>query len=214
MALTLELAQTVAIGAFNPSIITPDWLVRFGVYPKEGEYGVRLVPLDGGVAFDFEVESGSVQWQVDLQRLSVSTSDPGFDCGQAISRVLKLLPHTPVQAIGHNFHFSMSREEWEDRPAPMLGHVGLASFPDAEQVRWGGVFRLEGVRAEVSLIQESEAVAILFNHHRAIDLVKARQEPNADGQIAPAREAAGQFQADFQASREMFQKLFEMETLE
>ena len=38
MALTLELAQTVAIGAFNPYVITPESLVRFGICTQgEGE---------------------------------------------------------------------------------------------------------------------------------------------------------------------------------
>ncbi len=204
---TLELAQTVAIGAFNPYIITPEWLVRFGFYSKDEEVNVRPVLLGEGTAFDF----GCVQWQVDHQRLSVASSGRSVDCGETVSRVLALLPHTPVKALGHNFHFSASKEEWGGRPAPMLGGRGLEDFEDAEQVRWVGAFRRGETRIEATLAYEAEAVAILLNHHRTMNLELARRAETAEAQIAQARRAAERFRDDFEVSRGLLQSFFEIE---
>jgi hypothetical protein len=210
--LTLELAQTVAIGAFNPYVITPDWLVRFGVYQRKGDCSVRLVPLGGGAAFDFDFESMQVQWQVDNQRLSVASSDRSVDCGVTVSDVLALLPHTPVQAIGHNFHFTASNEEWGRRPAPMLGHKKLEDFAGAEQVRWVGTFHRGETRVEMTLAYEADAVAILLNHHRTMNIELARKADTAEKQIEEAKEAAKKFREDFEVSRELLRSLFEVES--
>ena len=207
MPLTLELAQTVAIGAFNPYVITPEWLVRFGFYPTNEDAEVRPVLLGEGSAFEF----GCVQWQVDNQRLSVTSSDRSVDCGATVSRVLSLLPHTPVKALGHNFHFSATRQEWGGRPAPALGRRGLDDFEDAEQVRWVGAFRRGETRIEATLAYEADAVAILLNHHRTMNSELARRAATAEDQIAQARRAAERFRDDFETSRELLRSLFEME---
>ena len=134
---TLELAQTVAIGAFNPYVITPGWLVKYGICTRDEEVNIRMVPLGEGASFDF----GLVEWQVDGQKLGVSSASATIDCGGMVSQVLDLVPHTPVRAIGHNFHFTASRAEWGDRPRPNLGDRGLEDLDGAEQVRWSGIFR-------------------------------------------------------------------------
>ena len=209
MALTLELAQTVAIGAFNPYVITPEWLVRFGICTQaEGEeINIRLVAIGDGAAFRF----GTVDWQVDNQRLSVSTGARDFDCGRAVARVLELLPHTPVQAVGNNFHFSATKEDWAARPSPTLGRLHLDDIEGAEQVRWAGVLRRGDAKIEATLAYEQDAVAILFNHHRTMNLEMVRRATRAEEQVAEARSAAEKFREDFGLSRELLRSYFEME---
>ena len=207
MPLTLELAQTVAIGAFNPYVITPEWLARFGIHPKNEEVKVWLVALGEGAAFELD----GVQWQVDNRRLCVASSDRNIDCGQKVSQVLELLPHTPVQALGHNFHFSASKEEWGSRPAPMLGSQGFSGFSDVEQVRWVGAFHRGETRIEATLAYEVDAVAVLLNHHRTMDSERARQASTPQEQIAQAREASEKFREDFEVSRELLRRFFAME---
>jgi hypothetical protein len=152
-----------------------------------------------------------VGWQVDNQRLSVASSDRSVDCGETVSRVLTLLPHTPVKALGHNFHFSATKQEWGERPAPMLGGRGLEDFEDAEQVRWVGAFHRGETRIEVTLAYEADAVAILLNHHRTMNFELARRAERAEDQIAQARRAAERFRDDFEVSRELLRSFFEME---
>ena len=209
MALTLELAQTVAIGAFNPYVITPEWLVRFRICAQgEGdEVNIRLVVIGEGAAFRF----GAVDWQVDNQRLSVSTGTQDFDCGGAVSSVLKLLPHTPVHAVGNNFHFSATKQDWGTRPAPSLGKLQLDDIEGAEQVRWAGALRRGDAKIEATLAYEHEAVAILFNHHRTMNLGRVRLATKPEEQVAEARSAAERFRGDFDLSRELLRSYFEME---
>jgi len=203
----LELAQTVAIGAFNPYIITPEWLVRFGFYLRDDEVKIRMVPLGEGASFEFR----RVQWQVDNQRLIVSSTDRTVDCGGTVSKVLDLLPHTPVQAVGHNFHFSATKEEWGDRPAPVLGQKSFHDLEDAEQVRWVGVFLRGETRIEATLAYELDAVAIMLNHHRNMNLESARKAQTLQQQISQAKNAAEKFREDFESSRTLLRSLFEME---
>ena len=203
----LEQAQTVAVGAFNPYVITPPWLVKFGICAREDESNVRMVPLGEGAAFEF----GPAEWQVDGQRLSVSSVDRAVDCGDLVSRVLALLPHTPVRAVGHNFQFTATKAEWGGHPSPRLGRRGLDELEGADQVRWSGVFRRGDARLEVTLAHESEVVAVLFNFHRIMDMDMASAAATADGQIAQARDAAMKFRADFEHSRELLRSFFEME---
>lgn len=207
MPLTLDLAQTVAIGAFNPYLISPDWLVKYGICP-EGNVELRLAALGGAASFRF----GTVSWDVNNQRLIVSSSKASDDCGQIVSQVLRLLPHTPVRAVGHNFHFSASRHDWGDRPVPVLGGKRLEDFDQAEQARWVGVFHHPPeVRIEVALACVREAVAVLFNHHRNLDLEQARKAQGPEEQIRPATMAAEKFRVDFDASLRLLQSLFEVE---
>ena len=201
------MAQTVAIGAFNPYIVTPGWLVRYGFYGQIGVVNIQLVPIGEGAAFTF----GSTRWQVDNQRLSVSSSDRNVDCGGLVSRVLQLLPHTPVGAVGHNFHFVTTKEDWAVRPTPRLGSRSLFDLEDAEQERWVGAFRRDGVRIEATLACEVDAVAVLFNHHRTMNLERMFEAKTAEEQIQPAIAAAQLFQADFAVSRSLLRSLFEME---
>lgn len=207
MPVTLELAQTVAIGAFNPYVITPAWLVKYEICTRDEEVNVRMVPLGEGASFIF----GTVEWQVDSQKLSVSSPTQSLDCGNLVSLVLDLLPHTPVRAVGHNFHFTAPKAEWQDRPSPRLGERGMEELDGAEQVRWSGAFRRNDARLEVTLAFEVELVAILFNYHRNIDLEMASEAPNPQSQIAQARQAAKEFQTDFRHSRGLLKSLFKME---
>ena len=143
---------------------------------------------------------GLVEWQVDGQKLGVSSASEAVDCGRMVSQVLDLVPLTPVRAIGHNFHFTASRAEWEDRPRPTLGDRGLENLEGAEQVRWSGIFRYGDARLEVTVAYEADLVAVLLNYHRNMDLERAAAAPKAEDQIAQAREAAGRFREDFEHS--------------
>ncbi len=196
MALTLELAQTVAVGPFNPHIITPGWLVRWNVLPDQ-EVNIRMAAVTDGAAFRF----GRLEWQVDPRRLMVSSQTMDDDCGHYVSEVLRLLPHTPVRAVGHNFHFGGSLEDWGERPLPVLGQRSFEGLDQAEEVRWMGVFRRGDVRIEMTLGRSPSTVVVLFNFHR-------NTEPH---NIEQAQAAAQLFRQDYEASRTMLRDLLGQE---
>src|SRR5271166_6274738 len=117
VALRLEDAQTLALGPFNPHIITPEWLVKNEVCRDE-EVEIRFTPMSHGMAFNFK----KVKWQVDSRTLMVSSSEK--NCGDLVSRVMALLHHTPIKAVGNNFHYACGREQWGQSPLPMIGTKG------------------------------------------------------------------------------------------
>jgi hypothetical protein len=196
MPLSLQNAQTLAVGPFNPHIIVPDWLLNNKVC-EDGEVEVRLLPLSQGMAFNF----GDVQWQVDFRHLFVSSRKA--DCGALVAKVLSLLIHTPVRAVGNNFHYACSSKEWGNSPLPMLGPNApdlTAVVGQIEQTRWSCVFRAKDeTRVEVTVAREEQDVVVLFNFHRETK------------DAAAAATAAGQFAEDSRQSRDLIRRLFGQE---
>jgi hypothetical protein len=193
VALNLEKAQTLAIGPFNPHIINPEWLVNEGLCEDE-EVEVRFYPLQQGLAFSFK----DVKWQVEFRLLSVESRSA--NCGELVAKVIEKLPHTPVQAVGHNFHYAGSKDSWGNSPLPMLGSTAREALRDVggiEQTRWTGVFGIDGVRVEVTIAYEDPGIVVLFNFHR-----KAQS-------TAEATAAARQFEQDQRKSRELLDRLFQ-----
>jgi hypothetical protein len=164
--LSLETAQTLALGHFNPHIITPEWLVKNKVC-DDAEVELRFGPVLGpGLAFRFK----EVQWLIDFQMLSVSSRKE--NCGDLVAKVVGRLPHTPVRAVGNNFNYACVKKDWGASPLPMIGDRrfgGLEEVGRVEQSRWACVIRNDDVRIEVTVAEVVEAetgMAVLFNFHR------------------------------------------------
>lgn len=195
MPLSLENAQTLALGPFNPHIIMPEWLVKNGVCADE-EVEIRFQPLSQGLAFSFK----DVQWQIDFRLLMVASRKE--NCGDIVAKVVGLLPHTPVRAVGNNFHYACTKEDWGGRPLPMVDGSGLAELDDlgrVEQTRWACVMRSEDVRIEATVAMDEPGMAVLFNFHRE---TRSAQE---------AQRAAEYFEADHRKTQELLRRLFDQE---
>jgi len=193
--LSLETAQTLALGPFNPHIITPEWLVKNKVC-EDAEVEIRFIPLSQGLAFSFK----DVQWQIDSRMLMVASRKA--NCGELVAKVVGLLPHTPVRAVGNNFHYACSKEDWGKSPLPMLGgnrSGALDELGRVEQTRWACVIRRDDVRIEVTVAEDEPGMAILFNFHR--------ETKNAE----EACKAAGHFESDHRRSQELLHRLFGQE---
>jgi hypothetical protein len=190
MTLSLEAAQTLALGPFNPYIILPEWLVKHAVC-EDAEVEIRFIPLKQGTAFAFK----EVQWQIDSQLLLVGSITE--NCGELVAKVIRLLPHTPVHAVGNNFHYVATDVEWDAAPLSMLGQnpPGFERFGQFEQTRWACVLRNKDLRVEVTVAKSTPGVAILFNFHR--------DTKGSDEAVA----AAEQFPTDRQTSREILHSL-------
>jgi hypothetical protein len=189
--LSLETAQTLALGPFNPHIITPEWLVKNKVC-EDAEVEIRFIPLSQGLAFSFK----EVQWQIDSRLLMVASRKA--NCGELVAKVVGLLPHTPVRAVGNNFHYACGKEDWGKSPLPMLGgnrSGALADLGRVEQTRWACVIRRDDVRIEVTVAEDEPGMAILFNFHR--------ETKNAE----EACKAAGYFEGDQRWSQELLRRL-------
>jgi len=171
-SISLDLAQTVAVGPFNPHIVEPGWLIRQNVCAAEDFRGFDFV--SNGEANEGIFRFADLEWQVDYSRLVVST--PGYVRGKSsrpdekVAGVIQLLRHTPVRAIGHNFHFSCPIGEWNGDRLPQLGSE---SIPNREGLsprsfRWVGTYEGDESRVELTIVnsQIDCLVIVLFNHER------------------------------------------------
>ncbi len=195
MPLSLVSAQTLAIGAFNPYIITPEWLVKNKICEDE-EVEIRfmpLIPLNQGLAFSFK----EAQWQVDFRLLSVASRKE--NCGTSVAKVIETLPHTPIHAIGNNFHYACIKDDWGNSPLPSINDgllTGLKEIGQVEQTRCTYIVRKDTVRIEVTVAIDEPDLAILFNFHRE---TKSAIE---------AQDAANLFDSDQQWSQTLLQDIF------
>ena len=205
MPLTLDLAQTVAVGPFNPYIITPEWLLRYKVCAEDEAADFFPGMLTDGTAFTI----GALEWEVDYRRMMVSSrtirTREGETCGDKAAKVMRLLNHTPVEAVGHNFLLTCDLKDWSGKPLPQLGSRMIGEFPDSRQFRWIGAFTRQNVPIEVTLaVVPTEGVAVRFNHER-------RTNPQDCGAAVTAAE---QFLNDFRISKQMLGELFQVELID
>jgi hypothetical protein len=197
--LEFDLQETVAIGSFNPAIITPDWLSELGLCTVTKEDALRYANLTSEDAF----VAGGFEWEVDSGRLAVIAAAPDRDCGAMVAKVLKELPHTPIQAIGHNFQCACRRSEWSG-VQPVLGQLS-GDVLEADEVRWDGRFRSDGGWTEITLrvpTDEADFVAITFNHHHFVEGASVKERNTK------AIAAANCFGADRAKTQERLQALF------
>ena len=197
--LSLVLAETVAVGPFNPFIITPEWLAGQHVpgAPAQASFDWVDGPSPHGTS---SFTLGAFEWEVSFERLSatVESVTSETDAGAAVAKVLELLNHTPVEAVGHNFVFHCDAAEWGGRPLPQLGP--LTSQPRFTKTRWSGQTTVDGIPVEFDLSRMLDSVVVVqlsFDHR--ID--------SADDRLAFARA----FQADYGRACDLIQEYLQGE---
>lgn len=115
MPFKLKEASCVAVGTFN-------------IYVFQLPFFVQTRLVDEGVLVKFEQDLSQpgfritfpnpyqINWVVRPDRIVATTNDPDADCGVALSTILHTLPGTPIRAIGINFEFQTSHEEFGQMP--------------------------------------------------------------------------------------------------
>ena len=197
--MTLVLSQTVAVGAFDPRIITPSWLARNDVV-REDKWLEDI--LDSMPTDENGFPLGGFDWDISLNRMTVSTKSPELNCGRAVAGVIELLRHMPVSAIGHNFHYTCPVSDWPAPATPKLGDR-TATDLDATETRWTGRFDREGVVIEVELLYTPKADDVVA--------VRTNFERSSGKDWESAVSAARSFAADRAEAHELARTLFGLE---
>lgn len=118
----------VIAGAWNVAILTPDWVLKYGLQ-KKGEERVQIFfPAGPGTVFEFPryaLEDFSFVVRPEALILSPpELAPPKLKIVEdAAARMLDVLKHTPVTGVGHNFQFR------DEKPLPQH----LAVFTAARQ---------------------------------------------------------------------------------
>lgn len=189
MAAKLERVDSVVVGHFNPHIISPEWLLQHKVVDKVALVKMRVKIADRRAAFNFSI--AGLTWRVDDSRLVVE-GGPDDNPAAMISRVVEILLHTPLTAIGNNFRYSCPHADWGGG-APRLGTLGtkeLGQWGDVKSVGWhGSVMREGGDLVHIEVTEDETTLRVSFNFHRAVK------------DLAGIKQAAERFSADRDMSR-------------
>jgi hypothetical protein len=97
----------ILAGSLNPHILTPGWLVKEGILPEGSEKPEVTLQIPT-MAPQFKMSG--ISWFATPDRLDVRALEDregGEHPGEIVARILAKLPHTPVTAVGNNFHFRL-----------------------------------------------------------------------------------------------------------
>jgi hypothetical protein len=192
--LGLQSNTVVVLGAWNPAIVQPQWLLERKVVVAGSAENIAANPQTKGLFFQMD----GVNWLIDEQRLQIWAPDKR-DTGVYAARVLDLLPYTPIQAVGTNFFFQSSLRDWPREKLPQLGDWTLETAPKEfqfEQFLWGGTRRMAETSCQLNLTRAGETVSLNINLHRNV-LDASR-----------ASEYAGRWANDWKCAREMVSQIF------
>lgn len=107
-------AAIVGLGAFNPAILSPDWLEKHNLIGAGDAHTARAFP---SLVISHKVTNFETDWfalQVLEDRFTLSSRGPVTPMVRDLAAgILSLVPHTPISAVGMNFigHFKASKLE-------------------------------------------------------------------------------------------------------
>lgn len=188
MSFVRDSASCVAAGRFNPAILVPDWIVKQGIL-SEAHFEATATMGSPTTVFTM----AGLQWHATLARLEVMAEKEGADPGEFVAQILERLEHTPLRAVGSNFHFSITSPAVGEK-LYRLGEFGLvkAFEPDSLTFLDGtaiAAYSFEDAVLRVSLeFEKSSATTIGFNFNR--DSLSAKDGAAAARRWGSDKEAA------------------------
>lgn len=167
-------ATIVGVGAFNPAILTPQWIAKYGLdlQPNEQFNVEMLAPVVGTAQprFGFlglSYAAGPRNFTFYVKNNDVESGNKSVE---VFAKVLTELKHTPIEGIGFNFAFEFKSNETSK--ALLVESDGLASvFSDDASIaskRWGNSILWEDTVVNIDCEAVGEDVRIAFNFHHEI----------------------------------------------
>lgn len=130
--------------------------------------------------------------------MSIESKDPETDCGEAVARILRALPETPLFALGNNIHYQAERSEWDDL-APAIRDFPATDPPAkgqsvVQRTLHVGVKRDEYTTVNLQLALKEHRIELACNVHSelgdrdhpneaAIDAAKRFLEDRTEGEL-------------------------------
>jgi hypothetical protein len=206
--MTLNPGETslVLAGAWNPAILTPAWVLRFGLGRPDSSEPVQIAMLAGqGVVFDFPrytLPEFSYIVRPDTLIMVPSTQTVGSfaNVEDAAAAMLENLPHTPVNGIGHNFEFRDANPDPEALTVFTEASQGVADHAPGDWASVGTTinssFRCgDGTTlANVQRQFDGTNIILKFNFHhpittveQALQVLKGQGHPRMDQSFETAR---------------------------
>jgi len=171
----------VVLGAWNPSIFTPEWIVSNLADGEQCDIQVAF-PIDDPTA-PRRITFEGINFFPGRRQISLSPTIPDLDgmnkCAAILVKILALLIHTPVSGAGVNFSFS------EDNPTEQMNSALLPSDSDLilgeypiKETKIHRVLKRDDDKhiLNFTLAQNDKGIALSFNFHYDIATVNGYQE--------------------------------------
>lgn len=111
MAFQFREASCVVVGTFNIYVFQPDFFVQSQIIEEGGK--AKLLADFSQPGFKISFEGSQVRWIIRPDRIMAESNEVESDCGAPVANILKALPWTPISAIGLNFEFSTSHDDFQ-----------------------------------------------------------------------------------------------------
>lgn len=185
-------SNIVLLGGFNPNIIEPGWLSRYNVVEEklDDEFTTEIQLISGSPHL-MKFTLDGFRWEVTSDRIligSQKTKSPADWFG----RLLDLLSHTPIRAVGINFKAECDRTDWP-HDAPKLPKQNEATSLIGDIIASTTVTkgrRSDGTQVNLTLNATNANVFLDANFHRAIPV----QEDVSPVELA--KKAMSEFESD------------------
>jgi hypothetical protein len=211
MQAILQETSIVVVGAWNPAILTPAWILQHAV--QQPDIQAHMVQatfpalLNGAFDFPrFTLPGFTYTARPDMMiLLPEALAQASFESAEDVaSRVLGQLIHTPIGGVGHNFEFRHPQAEnnWLD---PMnesqLSLVDAVGGWDVSRTTLATSFSNGNVVVNIQRYTEGASFVVKFNfHHSVTSATEARKVMLGDGY-----QRAWQ---NFKTARTIVQKLY------
>lgn len=184
MNLVPEKLTIVVAGAFNPAILVPPWVGRYGLgYPPQQTFQVEMLAPVAGIGGMPRYSFDGISYSPNFQSVTfylAGLDTPGCQrVVDAVARMLRELPHTPVSGIGFNFAFNVAEPD-EALLQLLSSHAGMIeAFPGGGEVvsrSWSNVVAWQGALVTVQCQRDNAGVLIDANfHHNTTSAVGAAE---------------------------------------
>lgn len=170
------------VGAWNPSIFSPEWVKTYLVTNEQSKVQIAF-PLNDPLAPQ-KISFEDIDIFPDRQKISIISSNPDTTnidkCSQILVKILKQLAHTPVLSVGINYNFT------EQAPSEKMQEALLPSDSDSilndyqiEVTKIDRVLKRNNSDAYIlnfSLIQNDDHCILSFNfHYDSINLDQCKE---------------------------------------
>lgn len=160
----------VIIGAWNPTIFSPEWVSKY--LSENGECDVSVAfPISDPTA-PRKISFEEVHLYPGRKQLMISPEQPNLagmqKCSTIIRKILENLQHTPVSSVGINYAFTENNVTGQIEDALMPSDT--AKILESRQVRQTNVTRVLSSEGDnyilnFTLARDIEGYIVAFNYH-------------------------------------------------
>jgi hypothetical protein len=177
----------VIAGAWNAAILTPNWVLKYGLQ-KKGEEPVKIFFSAAlGTVFEFpRYELNEFSFVVGPQALILSPPETVPEklerVEDAAARMLDILKYTPVNGVGHNFEFQDENPSSDDLAVFTAARQDFAEglpcgwVPAASTLTSSFMNASGNVILNIIRIFDAGTVKVKFNFHHPVPSVEKALE--------------------------------------